>query len=159
MNDDTHDIDRLLQANTEEQLARLDWDRFGDDVSKRLATIGFRPRPRARYLGPLAVAAGLLLTTGVLVAVIVRLREPEPVPSSSPGRATVSIQESGEGTGSATVAPAADRAVRCEVTLLDSGAPSTDRHTRGSWCVIARRAPCADDPGRTGSRANIVHLF
>ncbi|MBN1359816.1 MAG: hypothetical protein JW993_04455 [Sedimentisphaerales bacterium] len=158
MNDGNHDIDKLLQANVEGQLERFDWDRLGDDVSKRLAAVGLRPRSRPKYLGPLAVAAGLVLAAGVLVVVIGRLQESEPVPSSSPGRATVSIQETADGAGSATVMPAADRVVRCEVMLLDSDRPPADRQAQASWCIVARPASSQVESARRG-QTNILCLF
>ncbi len=163
MNEDNRDIDRLLQANVEGQLARIDWDRFNEAVLKRLATAGLRRRSRTKYIGSLAVAAGLVLTAGVLVAVVMRLREPSRPTSRSEGRATVSIQEPARGAGTAIVVLGDNRSgevvVRCEVTLMDSSGPQQDKQTQPSWCLVARRAPSSSGNARNSDGTNIPCLF
>jgi len=138
MNDDNRDIDRLLQANVEGQLARVDWERLNEDVLKRLATAGLRHRPRTKYLRPLAIAAGLIVTAGVLVAIVLRLREPAPPASGAPGRATVSLLESAAGAGTATVVLGGTQVARCEVTLIDSSGPPTEEPASSRWCLVVQ---------------------
>ena len=126
MNRDNDDIDRLLQANVEEQLDRLDWDRFSEDVAKRLATVTLRRRSRIRYLGPLAVAAGFVLVAGLLVTIVARR---------------------GERTTTTTVVFDSERHSRCEVTLIDSEAMQTDEPKPSSWCIVVRHESSADESG------------
>ena len=156
MNKDKHDIENLLQANVEEQLSRLDWNRFEDKVAKRLATAELRPRRRRRLFGPLAVAAGFMLVVSILVAVVLRLGES---PADSGSYVSVSFEGRSGGAGSATVVLSGRAVVRCEVTLLDSDMPQTPEPTSPSLCIVARRAEPSGQSGRRSSRTNIACLF
>jgi hypothetical protein len=138
MNRDHHDIDKLLQANVEGQLSRIDWDRFGDDVAKRLATAELRRRSHSRYFGPLAVAAGVVLAAGVLVAVVVTRHGP---------------------TTTATVVFGSERDARCEVELIDSEAVQADEPRQSSWCIVVGHESPSKESGRPGGRTNVACLF
>ncbi len=138
MNRDNDDIDRLLQANVEGQLSRIDWDRFGDQVAKRLATVTLRRRSRTRYFGPLAIAAGLALVAGVLVATVARRHEP----------ATT-----------ATVVFGSERDARCDVTLIDSDMVQADESRQSQWCIVVRHESPPNESGRRRDRMNIACLF
>jgi hypothetical protein len=161
MNEDNRDIDRLLQANVEGQLADIDWDRFHEDVGKRLATAGLHRRSRVKYTGPLAAAAGFILAAGVLVAVVAWLRAPTHVADGPESRITVSIQEPLRGAGAAAVVLAGNGKgiTRCEVTLIDSKGPQQNEQVPTSWCIVARREPSSSRNVRSSDRVDIVRLF
>lgn len=156
MNEGKHDIDRLLQANVEGQLAHIDWNRFGNDISKHLAAVELRHRPRRRYLGPLAAAAALVLAAGVLVVVLVGQRESAIPTSTVPGRATVSLEDPG---GIATVILGRDSVARCNVTLIDSNGSSPAAAAPSSWCLVVRHEASSDGPDRRRDRESIAYLF
>jgi hypothetical protein len=138
MNRDHHDIDKLLQANVEGQLSRIDWDRFGGDVAKRLATAELRRRSHSRYFGPLAVAAGFVLAAGVLVAVVVTRHGP---------------------TTTATVVFGSERGARCDVTLIDSEVAQAEEPRQSSWCIVVGHELPSKESGRQSDRMNIACLF
>lgn len=156
MNEDKHDIDKLLHANMAGQLAGLDWDRFDDEVCNRLATIELRHRPRPRYLAPLAVAAGLVLVAGALIAMFVK---PHEQAISSSGRADVSFPGPAARSRAVTVLLEGQPVTRCEVTLLDSTAPQTDERTSPSWCMVVERAAPSRESDRRRNDADLARLF
>ncbi len=158
MNQKNRDIDSLLQENVERQLAHIDWDRFGDDVLKRLAAVGLEGRSRVKHIVPLAVAAGLVLAAGVLVTCLILQRDP----SVAPGRATVSMQETPQGAASATVVFSDDGATsttRCEVTLIDSNGSPADESAESRWCIVVKSVASPARSSRHRDRENTLCLF
>jgi hypothetical protein len=156
MNDDNPDIDRLLQANADEQLSRFDWQRFEDDTAKRLAVAKLYPaRRKVRWL-PLAAAAAVVLAVGCLVALVVTTRTP---PTGSDGHVTVLLDEPSAGAGTAALVLADRSATQCVVTLIESELPADAEPTSSSLCIVAQPVESAAEPARRDRRVAIARLF
>lgn len=148
MNEDHRDIDRLLKANVERQLAGFDWDRFAGRLGQRLAADDLQGRSRLSA-GRLLVAAAAIILVGVVAVVVVRPLE-GPIGKTMPGRATVVI-------GS----PARDGAVRrCDVHIHSPAEPKPDDTTRRpSWCIVAGRELPQVDSDDERNLASLACLF
>jgi len=135
MNKEDRDIDALLRASVERQLASFDWEGLGRGIDKRVTTAGARFRSWIQYGRWGAIAAGIALTAGVLIFAMTSATGP-----GSAGEAKVAMIESAYATGTAQVSfKPAEEPVRCEVTILPSGRPREQDRTRASWCIIAKQ--------------------
>ncbi|UCD49866.1 MAG: hypothetical protein JSW27_20345 [Phycisphaerales bacterium] len=150
MNQDHRDIDRLLKANVEQQLADFDWDKLARSVGRRLATGDLRRRRGRPVVRAFAVAAAILLVVGVAAVVLLNRKTPNADTASGPGRATVVIARR-----------AAEKGVgRCDVRIHDAVKPTPDDTAqRPRWCVVTLPEPASDDIGHDRNRASLACLF
>jgi len=150
MNSDPRDIDRLLKANVEGQLADFDWDRLQRRVAGRLAAADLQPRRTGPVVRSLAVAAGILLVAGVATVVFLNLKSPGRVPPPEPGRATVVLAA---GTPERTV-------TRCEIRIHSPAKPAPEKAAkRPSWCIVTVPEPLVTNGAYERELASLACLF
>ena len=150
MNQDNRDIDRLLKANVEEQLAGFNWNRLARSVAGRLAAGELRTRsglPLARWL---AAAAAILLVVGTVAVVLLNVKTPNGDTSPGPGRAIVVIARRSAEKG----------AGHCTVRIHSSVKPTPDdAGKRPSWCIVTRHESPAANGGDDKDWAGLACLF
>jgi hypothetical protein len=150
MNQDNRDIDELLKANVERQLADFDWGRLARSVAGRLAASDLRSRSVHSVARSLVVAAAILLVLGVAAVVLLNLKTPISNTSPGPGRATVVIAGR----------TAEMRVGHCELRIRSAAKPTAnDAANRPRWCIVTKHEPPTVDVGYDRDVANLACLF
>jgi len=136
-------VERLLEKNAAEQLAKVDWDRLTDEISTRLDRA-----PRARAMpsrGPLIfrIAAGVAAAAVIFLAVMFRIYEsPDKQGAGSiqikgaNGKILATFQDGRAGGGAA----------KCDVEIIDRKGDLEVDSCRAAWIIIsAPTLTLADD--------------
>ena len=152
MNHEDHDIDALLRGDVERQLAGFDWARLGREIDARVTAAAVRHSAWARYGRWAAMAAGIMLATGVLTYTLTS--------STRPGVATVAI-ESARPVGTAQVFfEPEEKPARCEVTILPSDKPQQQKsQMQASWCIVVARDLPAEKHRNSRDASDALCLF
>jgi hypothetical protein len=149
MKQDNRDIDKLLKANVQDQLAHFNWDRFTTRVAGRLAANDLQSRSRWPGTRFFIAAAAVVLVGVVVTIVLTNSKTPSGDPTPMPGRATVVMAER-----------ATEKGVgRCEIRIHTSETPPENTEKRTSWCIVTVPEPLAEDVGYRRNLVNLACLF
>lgn len=161
MNQDHHDIDRLLKNNVKRQLAGFDYDRYADSVARRLATDDLRRRPDRPILRSLAVAAGIVLGLAALTLMLSHLRASRVDVTGRSGTAKVVTEpsKSGRATVAITHGRTDAKRGRCVVQIHRTDKPSDDVEKSTRWCIVTLPEPPVQDIGLGRDNMNLACLF
>lgn len=138
-------IDLLLERNTSEQLAGVNWDGLNADISERLNQAGRSKTSTKTYRRVFKIAAGVTAAAAVVfIAVMVKTDTPTTVRLENGQRAIVKLVES---KGSATV------------EIHDSKGQDNQSSNRSSWIIIRTREPKIADNGQSRDEADFACLM
>ncbi|MEJ2705469.1 MAG: hypothetical protein P8Z79_23760 [Sedimentisphaerales bacterium] len=165
-------IDRLLDKNVAEQLARVDWDRLTDAISTRLDQARRIEAPPSKYPAFFKIAAGVAVAAGAVFAVVaVRTREPSEVRIPTGRTAVVklldrtgvaSIRINDQAGRSSVVVHTGrdDRSVaKCEVEIIDRNGGQARESSRTAWIIISRPERTLADNGHDEEEADVMCLL
>ncbi len=138
-------IDLLLERNTGEQLADVNWDGLHAAISERLNQAQQSKTYGTRFPAILKIAAGVAAAAAVVViAVMVRTDTPTTVRLENVPGAVVKLVES---KGSATV------------EILDSNGRNNQSGNRSAWIIIRTREPEVADNGQSRDETDFACLM
>ncbi len=138
-------IDLLLERNTGEQLADVNWDGLHAAISERLNQAQQSKTSWIRFPIIFKIAAGFIAAAAVVfVAVMVRMDTPKAARFENGPRAVVKLIES---KGSATV------------EILDSNGQDNQSSNRSSWIIIRTRESKVADNGQSRDEADFACLM
>jgi hypothetical protein len=165
-------IERLLDKNAAEQLARVDWDRLTDQISARLNRATRIDSPARRYPAFFKIAAGIAGAAAVIfLAVVFRMHEPSDVQVPK-GRSAVIEFMDRQGTASIQISDPpgksfvvvhtghGDRkAAKCEVRIIDRGGDVERESSRAAWIIISRPQRTLADDGHSKEETDVMCLL
>jgi hypothetical protein len=165
-------MDRLLDKNAAEQLAKVDWDRLTDAISARLDQARRIESAARRYPTFFKIAAGVTVAAGAVFAVVaLRTREPSEVQIPA-GRSavvklldrsgTASIQINDQAGKSSVVVHAGrdDRKMaKCEVEIIDRNGDQAKASSRTAWIIISKPERTLADNGHDKEEADVMCLL
>ncbi len=147
-------IERLLDRNATEQLAKINWDRLTDEISARLDQARRIEVVRSSWPAFFKIAAGIAAAALIVIAIVtLRMHGSSDVqaPEGRPDRTTVvefvdrqggaSVQIS-ETAGKSSVVVHAGRDDRkvatCVVDIIDRNGDSARNESRAAWIIVSR---------------------
>ena len=138
-------IDLLLERNTSEQLAGVNWKGLNADISQRLNQADHSKTSTKTYRRVFKIAAGVAVAAAVVfIAVMVRTDTPTTVRFENGAKTTVQFTQS---KGSATV------------EILDSKRQDNQSSNRSSWIIIRTRESKVADNGQSRDEADFACLL
>ncbi len=138
-------IDLLLERNTGEQLADVNWDRLNAAISERLNQADQSKNSTMKYRRVFKIAAGVAAAAAVVViAVMVRTDTPTTVRFENGAKTTVQFTQS-KGTAS--------------VEILDFNGQKNQIENRSAWIIIRTREPEVADNGQSRDEADFACLM
>lgn len=165
-------VERLLDKNAAEQLAKVNWDKLTAEISARLDQARrAEPEPSRRPLF-FRIAAGAAAAAAVIF-VILAITMREPSNSWAPqDRSAVVKSVDKQGAGSFQIRDASGRilatvqdgrtykeAVKCNVEIIDrNGDPQADS-SRAAWIVISAPTRTFVDNGYNREEADLACLL
>jgi len=165
-------IDRLLDKNATEQLAKVDWDRLTDEISARLDHARQTEPMPSRFPVVFKIAAGAATAAAVIFVIIaLRMHEPSdmPVHRGSPAASEV-VDE--KGAVSFQIRDASGRvlamvqdgradkgAVKCDVEIIERNGNLEADSSRAAWIIISAPTRTLSDNGYDREEADLVCLL
>jgi len=138
-------IDLLLERNTSEQLAGVNWKGLNADISQRLNQADRSKTYTINYRSLFKIAAGVAVAAAVVViAMLLRTDTPTTVRFENGGKAIVTFVES---KGSA------------KVEILDSNGQDNQSLDRAAWIIIRVPEPALADNGQSRDEADFACLM
>ena len=153
MNHEDHDIDALLRGEVERQLAGFDWAGLDRRIDARVTAAAIPPSAWARYGWWAAMAAGIVLATGILAYTLTS--------GTRPGEAKVAMIEAVHPVGTAQVSfEPTEKPARCEVAILTSDKPQQRRsRVQAKWCVVVTWDLPAENRRNSRDTSDALCLF
>jgi hypothetical protein len=165
-------IDRLLDKNAAEQLARINWDRLTDEISARLdraRQIEFSP---VRWPSYFKMAGGIAAAAAVILSIVMwRTQGPTDVHvpegrsavvefADQQGRASVRLNDPAGKTLVVIHAGRDDRKVAtCVVDIIDRKNDLEREHDRAAWIIISKPQRTIADNGQSKEETDILCLL
>ncbi|MHC4572898.1 MAG: hypothetical protein ACYS76_02000 [Planctomycetota bacterium] len=172
MKDDKENIDLLLEQNTAEQLAEVDWQALNASLSARLdqlnptKTVAIKPTAALKVAGGLAAVAAI-----IFVVVFMATDRPPDLQLGNGQRAAVKFAEP-PGTASVEiastltesevfveVAPAPYTLANCDVEIVDVDDKREKDGYPAAWIIISRPEPLFADNGKSDDLMDIICMF
>jgi len=165
-------IDRLLDKNTTEQLAKVDWDRLTDEISARLDHARqTEPMPSRRPV-VFKIAAGTAAAAAVIIVVIaLRMREPSDLQTPQ-GKSAVVESVDKQGAISIQIKDASGRVlatvqdgrtdegtVKCDVEIINRSGDSQADSSRAAWIIISAPKQTPAKNGYYREEADLMRLL
>lgn len=133
MKKEKENIDLLLERNTSEQLAGVNWDGLNADISERLNQAGRSKTYTINYRRVFKIAAGIAVAAAVVfITVMIRTDTPTTVRFENGAKTTVHFTQS-KGTAS--------------VEIIDSDREQKKSSSRAAWIIIRVQEPALADNG------------
>jgi len=164
-------IDRLLDKNATEQLAKVDWDRLTDDISARLDHARrTEPMPSRRPVVVKIAARAAAAAAVIFVIIAFRIRESSDmrVHRGSPAAEVVDKK----GAVSFQIKDASGRvlamvqdgrtdkgAVKCDVEIIDRNGDLGADSSRAAWIIISAPKRTFVDNGYNREEADLMCLL
>jgi hypothetical protein len=165
-------IDRLLDRNASEQLARINWDQLTDEISARLDQGRRAEVARSGWPSFFKIATGLAAAAIIIVA-IVALRMHGPSEMQAPedrtavvefvnrqGGASVQINET---TGKSLVVVHDGRDDRkvatCIVDIIDRNGDSERESSRAAWIIISKSQRTLAENGQSKDETDVLCML
>jgi len=153
-------IDLLLERNTSEQLAGVNWDRLHAAISDKLNQADQSKTSTIKHRYVFKIAAGIAVAAAVVfIAVMVRTDTPTTVRIENRGRAEVKFIES-IGSASVKIEHASAKAAvmvdlggsqrkvaRCDIKIIDANGDKEKNGSRAAWIIIRMPEPVLADNG------------
>jgi len=154
MNENKEKIDFLLERNTAERMAGVDWAALNTEISARLDQAEKSKTPFIRRQIIFKAAAGIAAAAVVLIAVMVGTNRPAGLQINNGKKAAVEIID-GKGTASIEIKTAA----KCDVKIMDLNGGLEKDYNRGTWIIISAPKPVLADNGKEKEAMSIIYLF
>ena len=159
MTDMNHDIDDLLRRNATQQLAGLDWDALRRGIGSRLTNVNTPVRSWNRYGQWGAIAAIVVLTTGILTVAVFSIRRPGTgIPVLGEAKVTRIEAVPGIGTAHVSFFPVGEPA-RCEVRMLPPDEPRPRSGGEVRWCIVVRQEAFSAESESERDASEVLCLF
>lgn len=138
-------IDLLLERNTGEQLADVNWDGLNAAISRRLNQAEQSKASTIKHRYVFKISAGVTAAAAIVfIAVMIRTDKPNTVQLENNRRAVVKLEES---KGSA------------KVKILDSNGQENQSSSRPAWIIIRTYEPKVADNGQSRDEADFACLM
>jgi len=171
MKNERENIDELLQHNTSEQLAGVNWERLNAAISERLNQTDRRKTSVTRRRYVLRAAAGIAAVAAVVLIVMsIQPQKPAGVRISDGRTAAVQLVNS-KGSASVQIQTASinsqvmvdigrDRIqAKCYVKIIDKDRSLNENSTQATWIIISRPQRVYADNGAIRDMMDIMYLF
>jgi len=165
-------IDLIIERNTAEQLAGVDWDKLNEAILSRLDKVERGKISAIRFPAAFKIAASFAVAAAVILAVVMfKTRQPEGVQLQgndraivkfikTKGSASVEIKDVGPGALAMVSLGRGDRKIaRCEVKIIDLNGDLEKETVRASWIIIRKSQPLYADNGFSRDMRDIICLF
>ena len=176
MKDAKDKVERLLQRNSDEQLADFDWDQLNTAISSRVDQVKKRRTAGRRYPIVFKIAAGIAAAAVVVVAVTVQM---ERSPTEKPpvvrlhetgtaevelvghrGSASVEVKRAtGKAYAMVAIGRAEKKLAKCDIQVIDLGGSGKARDNQAAWIIISRPEPMYADNGLSKDVKDVICLF
>jgi len=172
MKTEKQDIDRLLEQNTSDHLAGVDWTGLNAAISLRLDEAERSRGVPAVRLWVFRIAAGLVAAAAVILVVMIVRTDRAPEFQLENGR--LAAVKFAEAKGSAVVeighasarsqvmidvGPGKNKLVRCDIEMIDVNGDSKEKGNRATWIIISRPEPVYADNGVSRDSTDMISLF
>ncbi len=138
-------IDLLLERNTSEQLAGVNWNRLNAAISEGLNQVDQSKTSIMTYRRVFKIAAGVAAAAAVVfIAIIIKTNTPTTVRFENGGKAIGTFVES---KGSA------------KVKILDSNGQGNQGKDRSAWIIIRTSEPKVADNGQSRDENDFACLM
>jgi hypothetical protein len=145
MLDENKKIERLLERNTDEQLADFDWEQLRAAISRRVSQVEKQKASKRKYPIVFKVAAGVAAAAAVvIVALTVQMKDAADIPLRDGGTARVELAGN---RGSASV------------QIIEPVNDVEPRSTQAAWIIISRPEPVYADNGFSKDIKDTICLF
>ena len=165
-------IDRLLDKNTAEQLAKVDWDRLTNEITARLDQVRQIEVTPGGWPVFFKITTGAAAAAAILFAVVVwRMHGPSDVHVPE-GRSAVvefvdrrggaTIRLNGPaGTTSVVIHTGRDdrKVATCVVNIIDRKNDLEREHDRAAWIIISKPQRTIADNGQSKEETDILCLL
>ena len=171
MKDAKDRVERLLQRNSDEQLADFDWDQLNAAISSRVDQVEKRERAGRRYPIVFKIAAGIAAAAVVVVAVTLQIEKPPVVRLHESGTARVELigrtgsasieikHATGESYAAVAIGPSERKLAKCDIQVIDLGGSDKARDSQAAWIMISRPEPMYADNGLSRDVRDMICLF
>lgn len=145
MKKEKENIDLLLERNSSEQLAGVNWDRLNAAISEKLNQAGGSKTSTINFRRVFKIAAGVATAAAVVfIAVMIRTDTPTTVRFENGSKTTVQFTQS-KGTAS--------------VEILDFNGQKNQSENRSAWIIIRMPEPVLADNGISRDKADFACLL
>ncbi len=160
MKERKEEIDLLIERNTAEQLAGVDWDKLNKAISKKLDEAKSNKLYARKYPIVFKVAAGIAAAAAVIfIAVMVKTEPPHTVKFENHGNAMVRfIDKKGVATIDIQHTSSRPRVMinfedssrklaKCDIKIIDSNGNLKKDSDQPMWIIISKFEPVVADNG------------
>jgi hypothetical protein len=164
-------VDLVLEQNTSEQLAKVDWQALNAAISSRLDQSSRTKTFASKIPMAFKIAAGLAAAAIILIAVTIAVDEPDDLRLETGQRAVVRFVET-EGTASVEIGralaksevfldfgPARGTLAKCDVQITDVEREREKNGPRAAWIIISRPEPVLADNGAAKDMRDLICMF
>jgi hypothetical protein len=171
MKDANDKVERLLQRNTDEQLADFDWDQLSAAISRRVSQVEKQKASKRKYPIVFKVAAGIAAAAVVVVALTLQIEKPPVVRLHESGTARVELigrtgsasieikYATDESYATVAIGPGERTVAKCDIEVIDSNGGGKAGDRRAAWIIISRPEPMYADDGFSKDIKDMICLF
>jgi hypothetical protein len=165
-------IDLLLESNTAEQMARVDWEGLNAAISSRLARAEKYKTSSVRFPTVFKVAAGFVVAAAVVfIAVMVNKDVPPAVRLENRGNAVVKFIDKKSSTAieielteskarvMVDIEAGQRRLAKVDVKIIDRNGQRKEDDSRPAWIIISRPEPVFADNGTNRDEIDLICLM
>jgi hypothetical protein len=171
MKNEKDKVERFLDKNAAEQLAKVDWDRLTDEISARLDHVRQTESMPSRRPVVFKIAAGVAVAAAVLVAVMLGMRELSDMQAPQGKSAVVEFVDQ-KGAVSVQIKDASGNilavvqdgrtdkgAAKCDVEIIDRNGDLETESRRAAWIIISAPRQTLADNGYNREEADLMCLL
>jgi len=172
MKTEKHDTDHLLEQNTAEQLAGVDWIGLNPTISSRLDEAERCKKVPVVRSSVFRIAAGLVAAAAVILIVMIIRTDRAPEFQLDNGRLAavefieakgLALVEIGHAAARSKVmidvGPDRNKLVRCDIVMIDVNGNSKEKTNRATWIIISRPEPVYADNSASRDSTDMISLF